>query len=144
MKLSEDAHSRSGGMPGRCIRSHESIAEDPVVLVLDPVSFDSTLTEHRENACSQVGKFLKSRFGAAMQYRRVGKWGLKLPETPSASGTISAAPRRSSGRARSSAARFELGITHFEAEQSPESAPKVASFAAETPTTIRPARALTL
>src|SRR5207247_10144738 len=35
-------------MPGRRIRSHESIAEDPVVLVLDPLSFDSTLAEHRE------------------------------------------------------------------------------------------------
>src|SRR5205807_3545091 len=34
--------------PARCIRSHESIAEDPVVLVLDPLSFESTLTEHRE------------------------------------------------------------------------------------------------
>src|SRR5437867_12921580 len=39
---------RAPRMPGRCIRSHESIAEDPVVLVLDPPSFDSTLTEHRE------------------------------------------------------------------------------------------------
>src|SRR5437660_10531787 len=39
---------RAPRMPGRCIRSHESIAEDPVVLVLDPLSFDSTLTEHRE------------------------------------------------------------------------------------------------
>src|SRR5438105_3467184 len=29
-------------------RSHESIVEDPVVLVLDPLSFDGTLTEHRE------------------------------------------------------------------------------------------------
>src|SRR5881409_1590315 len=29
-------------------RSYESIAEDPVVLVLDPLSFDSTLTEDRE------------------------------------------------------------------------------------------------
>src|SRR5213594_814835 len=35
-------------MPGRCIRSRESIAEEPVVLVLDPLSFDSTLTEDRE------------------------------------------------------------------------------------------------
>src|SRR3954465_9962309 len=34
--------------PGRRIRSPESITEDPVVLVLDPLSFDSTLTEHRE------------------------------------------------------------------------------------------------
>src|SRR5439155_7243754 len=29
-------------------RSPDSITEDPVVLVLDPLSFDSTLTEHRE------------------------------------------------------------------------------------------------
>src|SRR5436190_20867731 len=35
-------------MTRRRWRSHESIAEDPVVLVLDPLSFDSTLTEHRE------------------------------------------------------------------------------------------------
>src|SRR5207237_2877290 len=39
---------QSRRMPGRSIRSHESIAEDPVVLVLDPLSLDSTLTEHRE------------------------------------------------------------------------------------------------
>src|SRR5437868_8852647 len=32
----------------RCIRSDESIAEDPVVLVLDPLALDSTLVEHRE------------------------------------------------------------------------------------------------
>src|SRR5205823_6706279 len=39
---------RAPRMPGRCIRSHESIAQDPVVLVLDPLSLDSTLIEHRE------------------------------------------------------------------------------------------------
>src|SRR6266540_12674 len=40
--------SRASRSSPRPRRSHESIAEDPVVLVLDPLSFDSTLTEHRE------------------------------------------------------------------------------------------------
>src|SRR6266550_7502191 len=39
---------RAPRMPSRCIRSHEPIAEDPVMLVLDPLSFNCTLTEHRE------------------------------------------------------------------------------------------------
>src|SRR5437867_12940977 len=46
-------------MPGRRIRSHESIAEDPVVLVLDPLPFDSPLTEHRERLLA-VGKVLEN------------------------------------------------------------------------------------
>src|SRR5256885_10213808 len=40
--------SRGPRPSGSCIRSHESIAEDPVVLVLDPLSFANALTEHRE------------------------------------------------------------------------------------------------
>src|SRR5256714_13962140 len=42
-------------MPGRWLRSHESIAEDPVMLVLDPLSFDSTLAEHRERLLASGG-----------------------------------------------------------------------------------------